>query len=216
MLKRRGFTLIELLVVVVIIGILASVALPSFVGAQDKARNSAVQGNLNTVKLALETYATDNNGQYPNPGAGFVTAYAGGGGAKGGKGPGETGTGLGGLEFYLPSGILPKSPWAKEGQGTFALVDTSKGGPPAHASSASAGEVKIKNADNIQAGESPSAIGQKIGTGQVPQVGTTMTMEHYGAISYHYHRGSAVYVVYGTGKKGKDAIVAGASSNAGQ
>ncbi|MFN3431640.1 MAG: type II secretion system protein, partial [Candidatus Sericytochromatia bacterium] len=62
---RSGFTLIELLVVVVIIGILASVALPSLVGAQDKARNAKAASGLNVVRMALETYASENNSQFP-------------------------------------------------------------------------------------------------------------------------------------------------------
>jgi len=72
--SRKGFTLIELLVVVVIIGILASVALPSFVGAQDKARNAGVQANINTIRMGLEQYATDNNGSYPATGSFAQTA----------------------------------------------------------------------------------------------------------------------------------------------
>lgn len=62
---QEGFTLIELLVVVVIIGILASVAVPNFMGAQDKAKNSGVQSNAHTVQMALEQYAVDNSGSYP-------------------------------------------------------------------------------------------------------------------------------------------------------
>lgn len=63
--SNRGFTLIELLVVVIIIGILAAIALPNFVGAQDKAREASVKGNMRTAQIAAEAYATDNSGTYP-------------------------------------------------------------------------------------------------------------------------------------------------------
>jgi len=63
--KAQGFTLIELLVVVIIIGILAAIALPNFIGAQDKAREASVKANMRTAQIAAESYATDNGGSYP-------------------------------------------------------------------------------------------------------------------------------------------------------
>lgn len=63
--KEKGFTLIELMVVIVIIAILAAVALPNFMGATEKARESAVTSAVKTLQTSLELYAVDNNGSYP-------------------------------------------------------------------------------------------------------------------------------------------------------
>jgi len=64
---EKGFTLIELLVVILIIGILAAVAIPTFLNQRGKAYDSNAQSQVKTAQIAEETYATDNNGNYtPN------------------------------------------------------------------------------------------------------------------------------------------------------
>ena len=59
-----GFTLIELLVVILIIGILAAIAIPSFLSQKNKANDSSAKELARTAQTTEETYATDHGGEY--------------------------------------------------------------------------------------------------------------------------------------------------------
>ena len=62
MINRRtqsGFTLIELMIVMAIIGILITMAIPSFVGAIKHAREAALKEDLQTLRTAIDTYTMD-------------------------------------------------------------------------------------------------------------------------------------------------------------
>lgn len=63
----KGFTLIELLIVTAIIGILAAIAIPNFMGAKIRATIARVQEELHSQRIALEFYYMDNN-MYPRSG----------------------------------------------------------------------------------------------------------------------------------------------------
>jgi type II secretion system protein G len=183
--SRKGFTLIELLVVVVIIGILASVALPSFVGAQDKARNASVQSNCRTVQMALEEFSTENNGAYPATAAAWTTA------------PAFCGTGT----TYLPGGKIPLAPWCKQNQAGGIGVAAPLLGVTASVAAATPKSLTPINTPMAAAG----AI-----------VDPPAAQTNYGSVMYDYNAPTQYYVLYANGKKGKNAIVVGAVSNAGQ
>jgi prepilin-type N-terminal cleavage/methylation domain-containing protein len=61
---KKGITLIEMLIVVAIIGILAMVAIPAYVGQQTKATRTEAYTNLQNLRLLEEQYFADSGCYY--------------------------------------------------------------------------------------------------------------------------------------------------------
>jgi type IV pilus assembly protein PilA len=61
---ERGFTLIELLVVILIIGILAAIAIPSFLSQTSKAYDASAKELARTAETTADTYGTDNGNNF--------------------------------------------------------------------------------------------------------------------------------------------------------
>jgi len=63
--KEKGFSLIELIIVVMIIGIIAAIAVPNFLGARRSANEASATSNIRLISSAQETYEiTTGNGNY--------------------------------------------------------------------------------------------------------------------------------------------------------
>jgi general secretion pathway protein G len=56
---ESGFTLVELMIVMTIIGILAAIAIPSYIRAVQKAREAVLREDLHTMRTAIDSYTVD-------------------------------------------------------------------------------------------------------------------------------------------------------------
>ena len=61
---RKGFTLIELMVVIIILGVLAGLVLPRFMGRTEEAKRTKAKLQIENLESALKLYKLDN-GSYP-------------------------------------------------------------------------------------------------------------------------------------------------------
>lgn len=75
---QKGFTLVEIMIVVAIIGILASIAIPSYTDYVKRARASGATGALADMRIKMEQYFQDNrtyDGGPCTPATGTDTSY---------------------------------------------------------------------------------------------------------------------------------------------
>lgn len=102
---EAGFTLVELMVVIVILGLLAGIVLPRFIGQSDTAKRQATRTQMAVLETALKMYKLDN-GNYPTTEQGLKALVE---PPTAGNLPKNWRKG-----GYLEKGKLPKDPWKNE------------------------------------------------------------------------------------------------------
>lgn len=102
---EAGFTLIELMVVIVILGLLAGLILPRFMGESDKAKQQTARTQISILETALKMYKLDNSA-YPTTEQGLKALVE---PPTAGNLPKNWRKG-----GYLEKGKVPKDPWKNE------------------------------------------------------------------------------------------------------
>jgi general secretion pathway protein G len=102
--RERGFTLIELMVVIVILGILAGLVLPRFMGRTEEAKRTKARLQIENLESALKLYKLDN-GAFPSTEQGLDALVK---KPSGGTIPNSWREG-----GYLEKGQIPMDPWSR-------------------------------------------------------------------------------------------------------
>lgn len=62
--KKKGFTVLELLIVIIIVGILAGIAVPSYIKSRERAIDKEAKANLKLIIAASKIYKMENGSIY--------------------------------------------------------------------------------------------------------------------------------------------------------
>jgi len=126
--RQAGFTLIELMVVIVILGLLAGIILPRFMGESDKAKQQTARTQMAVLETALKMYKLDN-GVYPTTEQGLKALVE---PPTAGNLPKNWRKG-----GYLEKSSVPKDPWKNDfiyvspgSHGDFDLTSLGRDGEP--------------------------------------------------------------------------------------